>query len=74
MPAHHNPIRIVPFSGPAANAYLPELAALRIEVFREYPYRYAGSPAYEEEYLRTFVQAEEEDTEKELQFWAKGLV
>jgi GNAT superfamily N-acetyltransferase len=59
MPAHHAPIRVVPFSGPAANAYLDELAALRIEVFREYPYRYAGSLAYEAAYLSTFVEAED---------------
>ena len=33
-------------------AYLPELACLRIWVFREYPYLYEGSTAYEENTFR----------------------
>jgi GNAT superfamily N-acetyltransferase len=37
--------------------YLPELARLRIQVFREYPYLYEGSTAYEEKYLQTYVNA-----------------
>lgn len=39
-------------------AFLPELARLRIEVFGEYPYLYDGSIAYEEEYLKNYAQAE----------------
>lgn len=38
-------------------AYLPELARLRIRVFREYPYLYEGSTAYEERYLQTYANA-----------------
>ncbi|HOW76008.1 MAG TPA: GNAT family N-acetyltransferase [Candidatus Competibacteraceae bacterium] len=38
-------------------AYLPELACLRIWVFREYPYLYEGSTAYEEKYLQTYTNA-----------------
>jgi GNAT superfamily N-acetyltransferase len=38
-------------------ADLPALARLRIQVFREYPYLYHGSPEYEERYLRTYVDA-----------------
>lgn len=34
---------------------LDALAALRIEVFRSFPYLYAGDPAYEVEYLREFA-------------------
>lgn len=36
---------------------LPALAALRIEVFRAFPYLYAGTQSYEQRYLRDFAQA-----------------
>lgn len=42
-------------SGKAIIPWLPELARLRIQVFREFPYLYDGSVAYEEKYLRTYV-------------------
>ena len=38
-------------------ALLGNLARLRIAVFREWPYLYDGSTAYEENYLRTFAQS-----------------
>jgi GNAT superfamily N-acetyltransferase len=38
----------------ALTARIPDLARLRITVFREYPYLYDGSLAYEEEYLATY--------------------
>lgn len=44
-------------SGEALKDYIPALAALRIRVFREYPYLYDGDLAYEEAYLNTYVQA-----------------
>lgn len=34
------------------------LAGLRISVFRDYPYLYDGSPAYEKEYLKTYINSE----------------
>ena len=37
---------------------LPDLAALRIEVFREFPYLYDGDAAAEQEYLAEFAEAE----------------
>jgi GNAT superfamily N-acetyltransferase len=40
----------------ALRAAVPDLARLRIEVFREYPYLYTGSPAYEEKYLETYTR------------------
>jgi GNAT superfamily N-acetyltransferase len=46
-------------SGSAINPYLPALARLRIAVFREYPYLYVGSVAYEEQYLRIYVDVPE---------------
>src|SRR3546814_18105070 len=51
------PLRIESFSGDAARRYVPELARLRIEVFRDFPYLYAGSTAYEDKYLRTYTDA-----------------
>ena len=44
-------------SGPDLQADLPELARLRIQVFREFPYLYEGSIAYEEQYLQTYAVA-----------------
>jgi GNAT superfamily N-acetyltransferase len=51
-------IRIIPVTGPALGGYIPELARLRIAVFRDYPYLYDGDPDYEARYLRTYQQAE----------------
>ena len=44
-------------SGEALAGCLPELARLRLAVFREWPYLYDGDSAYEERYLRTYVSA-----------------
>jgi len=40
---------------PAFAACVPALAELRITVFREFPYLYDGSHAYEEKYLATYA-------------------
>jgi len=40
----------------ALRAAVPDLARLRIEVFREYPYLYNGSLTYEEKYLETYTR------------------
>lgn len=50
-------LRIERFSGPALYPYLPELAKLRIAVFREFPYLYEGSLDYEQKYLRTYADS-----------------
>lgn len=50
-------LKIQSVSGEALKDYIPALAALRIRVFREFPYLYDGDLAYEEEYLNTYVQA-----------------
>ncbi|MEZ5580946.1 MAG: GNAT family N-acetyltransferase, partial [Candidatus Competibacteraceae bacterium] len=42
-------------SGSAIDPYLSELAQLRIQVFREFPYLYQGSAAYEEKYLKIYA-------------------
>ena len=52
-----NEVTITPLQGAAAAPYLGDLAALRIAVFREYPYLYDGTRAYEEHYLRGYAQS-----------------
>ena len=44
-------------SGEALNQFIPELAKLRIEVFRDFPYLYDGDPDYEARYLQTYIEA-----------------
>ncbi len=44
-------------SGKALERYIPELARLRIEVFRDFPYLYDGSDDYEQKYLETYVNS-----------------
>ncbi len=45
-------------TGSAIRSVLDELAQLRITVFRDFPYCYAGSLAYERSYLETYMQSE----------------
>jgi len=45
-------------TGPDIAGVLPDLARLRIAVFREWPYLYDGTAAYEEAYLEVYAQAE----------------
>lgn len=44
--------------GSGVEPYVPSLAKLRIEVFREYPYLYEGSLDYESEYLLAYAKSE----------------
>lgn len=48
------PVIVTAHSGAEVNALLHELAQLRIAVFREWPYLYAGDLAYEQEYLSVY--------------------
>jgi GNAT superfamily N-acetyltransferase len=41
-------------TGPDLDAHLDGVAALRIAVFRDWPYLYDGDPAYERRYLQTY--------------------
>src|SRR5690606_23143734 len=50
-------IDIVRIAAPGLPRDLGEVARLRIEVFRDFPYLYDGDLGYEEEYLRTYVQS-----------------
>jgi GNAT superfamily N-acetyltransferase len=53
--AHASGLIVESISGHAIEQYLDDLAALRIEVFREYPYLYEGSRSYEQSYLRAYA-------------------
>ncbi|WP_270935325.1 GNAT family N-acetyltransferase [Falsiroseomonas oryzae] len=44
-------------AGAALHPLLPDLARLRIAVFREWPYLYEGDEAYERRYLRAYADA-----------------
>ncbi|WOI53730.1 GNAT family N-acetyltransferase [Parvularcula sp. LCG005] len=43
--------------GTAIERLIPDLSALRVQVFAEWPYLYEGSAAQEEKYLHGFAQA-----------------
>lgn len=49
-------LRIELLRGEAIAAQLDALARLRIAVFREWPYLYAGTLAYEKQYLDTYLR------------------
>lgn len=48
---------ILTVSGTAFAQWLEPVAALRIQVFREFPYLYDGTLAYEKHYLQRYVDA-----------------
>jgi GNAT superfamily N-acetyltransferase len=52
-------VRIERATGAAIVPYLEDLAALRIAVFREYPYLYEGSADYERRYLASYASSPE---------------
>lgn len=52
-----SPLSIVRLSGDDLEPALDDVARLRIEVFREWPYCYQGSLDYERSYLRTYMQS-----------------
>ena len=56
-----NSVEIIRFLGsdPELKSYLPDLAQLRIRVFRDFPYLYDGTVAYEEKYLETYTRCAE---------------
>lgn len=49
-------IEILRVCGAQVEPFLGDLARLRIELFRGYPYLYEGDRAYEERYLRTYAE------------------
>lgn len=50
-------LRVEALTGTALQAALPDLARLRIVVFRDWPYLYDGTLEYEQKYLATFAAA-----------------
>ncbi|BDP43081.1 GNAT family acetyltransferase [Deinococcus aetherius] len=50
-------LTVCPATGDELRAAIPDLARLRQEVFRAFPYLYEGSAEYEERYLRTYLGA-----------------
>ncbi|POZ52153.1 GNAT family N-acetyltransferase [Methylovulum psychrotolerans] len=48
-------IHIQRYSGAALIPFIPDLARLRIEVFRDFPYLYDGTLDYEQKYLQTYI-------------------
>jgi GNAT superfamily N-acetyltransferase len=50
-------LRIVRLRGPEIIARQDDLARLRIEVFRDWPYLYDGNMEYEQGYIRTYVNS-----------------
>ena len=50
-------IGIEPLTGEAVRRYIPDLARLRLQVFREWPYLYEGDDDYERRYLETYVRS-----------------
>lgn len=52
-------LKIVRLKGQEIVPYIPDLARLRIEVFIDFPYLYAGDLAYETKYLQTYVSCPE---------------
>jgi GNAT superfamily N-acetyltransferase len=57
----NHPITIRRFTGhdPELKHHLADLARLRIQVFRSFPYLYDGTPEYEEKYLETYTNCPE---------------
>ena len=51
------PLRIVRLRGAEILERQDDLARLRIEVFRDWPYLYEGNKAYEAGYIRTYVES-----------------
>lgn len=50
-------LRVQPCHGKAIEPYLMDLAQLRIEVFREFPYLYDGDLDYEHRYLQRYADS-----------------
>jgi GNAT superfamily N-acetyltransferase len=51
------PIEIRRTTGDDLREIIPELARLRVRVFRDWPYLYDGDAAYEEAYLQTYLRS-----------------
>ena len=52
-------IRVVPYTGKKIHEFIPDIAKLRMEVFREYPFLYEGNYEYEMKYLRKYADTKD---------------
>lgn len=52
-------LQLLSLHGAAIEPYLDALAALRIRVFRDWPYLYEGSISYERQYLQSYLRCSE---------------
>ncbi len=52
-------ITVTSCTGPEVEPYIGDLAALRVSVFREFPYLYDGTEEYERKYLRRYLESPE---------------
>ena len=52
------PLEVTTLEGDALREALPDIARLRIQVFREWPYLYDGDLTYERKYLSSLAEAE----------------
>jgi GNAT superfamily N-acetyltransferase len=59
MPVEDSFVRIEALGGDGLSDALGDVARLRTEVFRAWPYLYDGTPAYEREYLAHFATAKD---------------
>ena len=57
MPERNGAVRVEPLTGQALASALPDLARLRISVFRDWPYLYDGTLDYEQGYITRFAAA-----------------
>lgn len=51
-------IQLISVSGSGILPYIKDLARLRMEIFRDYPYLYEGSLEYEEKYLQNYQKSD----------------
>lgn len=52
-------LKILCLKGQEIVSYIPDLAKLRIDIFKNYPYFYEGDLAYEFTYLKTYTKCSE---------------
>jgi GNAT superfamily N-acetyltransferase len=50
-------LEVIGLEAAEVKPFIPDLARLRLEVFREYPYLYDGDEAYEATYLSTYTNS-----------------
>lgn len=58
MTSHSSGLTLVEARGQQMRPWIDRLAELRIRVFRDFPYLYDGSLAYERDYLETYAAAD----------------